>query len=84
MGGLDAIEMRELNPSTLESPLTTYKASHPILDRIPARGITKAEHDAWVRQSGRAYTDRYVTAHQGDFSLAAGDGVTRKHKASVD
>jgi hypothetical protein len=75
MGGLDAIEMRELVPSTTEHSLT-YSASHFILDRIPARGITKAEHDAWVS----AYTDRFVSAHQGDFALASGDGTTKQTK----
>jgi hypothetical protein len=79
MGGLDAIEMRELVPSTTEHSLT-YSASHFILDRIPARGITKAEHDAWVSSSGRAYTDRFVSAHQGDFALASGDGTTKQTK----
>lgn len=35
-----------------------------VLDHIPSRGITKAEHEAWVRASGRSYTDRFVAHHQ--------------------
>lgn len=82
MGGLDAIEMKELIPSTTEHPLS-YASSHPILDRIPSRGITKAEHDAWVQRSGRAYTDRFVSAHQGEYALASGDGTTKKSKVDA-
>lgn len=76
MGGLDAVEMKELIPSTTEHPLS-YASSHPILDRIPARGITKAEHDAWVSRSGRAYTDRFHSPHIGDFAGLTSVGTTK-------
>jgi hypothetical protein len=37
--------------------------THPLLERIPARGITKAEHDRYVDMHGRPYTDPYVLPH---------------------
>jgi hypothetical protein len=74
---VDAVEIGSLIPSTTEHPLS-YASSHPILDQIPARGITTEEHDAWVATSGRAYTDRYATPHQGEFTaLSASAGTTR-------
>lgn len=36
---------------------------HPVLDRVPARGILKSEHDKYVKLTGRSYTDPFITHH---------------------
>lgn len=36
-------------------------SSHPLLDRIPARGITKEEHDQLVNRTGRHFTEQIMT-----------------------
>lgn len=79
MSPRNAVEMGSQSPTTTEH-LMSYAASHPILDRIPARGILKEEHDAWVSQSGRAYTDRFVSAHLGEFDTS---GVKKKASSGL-
>ncbi len=37
--------------------------THPLLERIPARGITKEEHDTYVEARGKSYTDAWVLPH---------------------
>ena len=33
------------------------------MDRVPARGITRKEHDEFVEMTGRNYTDPYIMPH---------------------
>lgn len=46
-------------------PRKDKSMSHMVLDRIPARGITREEHDAFVELTGRNYTDQYLLPHLG-------------------
>ena len=53
-------------------PRKDKNMSHMVLDRIPARGITKEEHDAFVRMTGRNYTDQYLLPHLGSHAPEGG------------
>jgi hypothetical protein len=55
------------------------------LDRIPARGITRKEHDAFVLSTGRNYTEPYRAEHkkhQGP--LGTTGGLVRAAKDSIN
>ena len=71
------IEMK-YSPTTEEHFVALY--SHPLLDRIPTRGILKAEHDEYVKRTGRAYTDPYVL---GRIPMGVMDGVVPKRSLNL-
>lgn len=48
------------------------------MDRIPARGITRKEHDDFVKMTGRNYTDPYIWPHLNSRGPTAG-GIVPPH-----